>query len=629
MRLKNYVGIGIVILITAVVGFLILSTDPKPSSSSIHGHGCGHDHGHDEGNHVDPHTAGGSHEKDAHKGHDHGGGSHVAGLTEDGPQEDAHKGHDHGHDHGGASPGAGHTEDGSQEDAHKGHDHDHGSASHVDRHTEAGPQNKDDHKGHDHEGHDHKGHDHDTPADSGHHDHGEVAEGPHGGKLLKDDHFALEVSIVEDGVPPRFRAYWYEEGKPVDPKEVKLSIALKRLGGRVTRFKFVPTGDFLYSDTVVEEPHSFNAKVIAEYRGKEYRWEYSQTEARVGITADAAKTVGIRVETAGPAQIRSVLNLPGEVVLNADRMCHVVPRISGLIAESRKNLGDSVREGEVIAVLDSRELADAKSSYLVHLKREELARINFDRIKNLWERKVSPEKEFLDAQKTFEEERIERLAAAHKLRALSLSKADLEDLRKKPDGPMTRYELRAPVDGVVIAKHMSKGEWVGDKADILSIADLSTVWVDITVYADKLDVVRVGQHVTVKSDSTELEASGTVSYIGPLVGEESRTAMARVVIDNPKGRWRPGMFVSATLVREDDRVPVAVRPEAIQTLDRLGPSVFVRFGDQFEARPVELGRADSQYVEVLEGLAPGEKYASAKSFILKSELGKAGISHTH
>jgi cobalt-zinc-cadmium efflux system membrane fusion protein len=456
-----------------------------------------------------------------------------------------------------------------------------------------------------------------------------MAKGPHGGRLLKDDHFSLEVSIVEDGVPPRFRVYCFEEGKPVNPKEVNLSIELKRLGNRITRFKFVPVAEFLHSDTVVKEPHSFNVTVLAEHHGKTHHWEYSQVEARVGISPDVAKTVGIRVETAGPTKIRSVLNLPGEVALNADRVCHVVPLISGLIAESRKNLGDVVREGEVIAVLDSRELADAKSSYLVHLKREELARINFDRIRNLWERKVSPEKEFLDARKAFEEEKIERLAAVQKLRALGLSKDDLENLRKNPDGPMTRYELRAPFDGVVIEKHMSKGEWVDDKADILCVADLATVWVDITVYANDLDAVRLGQHVTVKSDSTDLQASGKVSYVGPLVGEESRTAKARVVIDNRKGRWRPGMFVSVQLIREEKQVPVAVKAEAIQTLDRFGPSVFVRHGNQFEARPVELGRTDSRHVEVLKGLASGEQYASAKSFILKSELGKAGISHAH
>lgn len=550
MRLKDYVGIGTVILISAVAGILILGTDPKPPASVDHGH----DHG-DEA-HVDHRPAAKAHEVHGHEGHNHEPGEHS--------------------------------------------DHD-----------------------------DHEGHDHEPGEHSGHEDHEESATGPHGGKLLKEGRFEVEVSIFEEGVPPRFRIYCYEDEKPVDPKEVNLSVESIRLGDRVTRFKFEPRGNYLHSDTVVEEPHSFDVKLVAEHRGKTYHWEYSQIEARVHLPVEVAKRVGIRVDTVGPAQIRSVLELPGEIALNADQVCHVVPRVSGVIAEARKNLGDTVKAGEVIAVIDSRELADAKSRYLVRLKREELARINYDRLKNLWEKKVTPEKDFLEARKTFEEEKIERVAAAQKLRALGLSDADLEDLRKNPNAPMTVYELRAPVDGVVITKHMSKGEWVGEKADILSIADLSKVWVDITVYANFLDAVRVGQRVAVKSDSTDLEARGVVSYVGPLVSEGSRTAKARVVLDNPHRRWKPGMFVTVKVVRKEGRAPLAVKTEAVQTLDRFGPVVFVRYGDYFEARPVELGLKDSQNVEVLRGLSPGEKYASARSFMLKSELGIEGVSHTH
>jgi cobalt-zinc-cadmium efflux system membrane fusion protein len=182
---------------------------------------------------------------------------------------------------------------------------------------------------------------------------------------------------------------------------------------------------------------------------------------------------------------------------------------------------------------------------------------------------------------------------------------------------------------VVITKHISKGEFVQDNADVLCIADLSTVWVDIIVYADNLDSVHVGQRATVKADANHLTAEGVITYVGPIVGEKSRTARARIVVDNPQGKWRPGMFVSVRLVKEEADVPVAVKSEAIQQLDRFGPAVFVRYGDFFEVRPVELGRADSDTVEVVKGLFPGEKYASARSFLIKSELGKGGLSHTH
>ncbi len=490
-----------------------------------------------------------------------------------------------------------------------GHGHGHGKAVHNDR--------------------DHDEHGHDGEAHSDHHDHDGSGKGPHGGRLFVEGHFELEVVIFEEGVPPRFRVYCYEEHKPVDPKEVSVAVELKRLGDRVTRFSFEPKGEFLHSDTVVEEPHSFDVKVIAEHEGKKHQWEYSQIEGRVELVPEVADTVGIEVETADSRRIRSVLELPGEVVLNADRVCHVVPRVSGVVTDCRKNLGDSVKAGEVVAVIDSRELADAGSQYLVRLHREELARINYQRTKRLWEDRVSPEKEYLDADKAFQEARVERLAASQKLRALGLSGKDIEALRENPESSMTGYSLKAPFDGVVITKHMSPGEWVEEKADILRIADLSTVWVDITVYADNLDAVRVGQKVSVKSDATDLTAEGIVSYIVPLVGEKSRTAKARVVIDNPHGKWRPGMFVSVRLIKEETEVPVAVRPEAVQSLERFGDAVFVRYGDHFEVRPIILGRGDSEFVEVVKGLSPGEKYASAKSFLIKSELAKGGLSHAH
>lgn len=441
--------------------------------------------------------------------------------------------------------------------------------------------------------------------------------------------FEVEVTIFEKGVPPHFRIYSYENHKPIDPKDVNVTVELHRLGGRVTEFKFHPAGDYLKCDKIVEEPHSFDVKVSAEHDGKKYEWEYDQIEGRIHLRPEVARRVGIQALLAGPQRIISILELPGEIVLNADRVSHIVPRITGVVAEARKNLGDPVKEGEVIAVIDSRELANAKSGYLVHRKREELARINYERIKKLWEQRVSPEKDFIDAQKTLEEEKIETLAAAQKLRALGLSKAELEDLRRDPDQLMTRYELRAPFDGVVITKHLTKGEWVGESADIMSVADLSTVWVDITVYATYLDSVRVGQKVTVAADSSDINDSGVVSYVGPLVGEETRTATARVVLENADGRWRPGMFVTVKIVQRDEHVPLAIRKEAVQTMERFGSVVFVQYGDQFEVRPVELGRSDGINVEVLKGLFPGEKYVAAKSFMLKSELSTEGLSHTH
>jgi cobalt-zinc-cadmium efflux system membrane fusion protein len=132
----------------------------------------------------------------------------------------------------------------------------------------------------------------------------------------------------------------------------------------------------------------------------------------------------------------------------------------------------------------------------------------------------------------------------------------------------------------------------------------------------------------VSSTALVSKAEGTISYVGSLLGEQSRTAKVRVTLSNPDAAWRPGLFVTVAVLGEDQNVPVAVSAEAVQTVESK-PSVFVAVPGGFEARTVKVGRSDGKTVEVLEGLKPGEKYAAVNSFVLKSELGKDKAGHGH
>ena len=460
------------------------------------------------------------------------------------------------------------------------------------------------------------------------HEGDEQVKGPHGGRLLSEDDFQVEITIYERGVPPQFRVYVFDRGKAVDPDEVKLIIELHRLGGRVDVINFRREGEYLCGDKVVEEPHSFDVKVLAEWKGKTYRWEYSQIEGRVELTPEAVQSAGIVIETAGPVQMKTVLELPGEIELNADKVVHVVPKVSGVVTEVHKNLGDMVRYGEVIAVLDSRELAELKSAYIASLKRLELARSTFDRKERLWREKISSEKDYLASRQALAEEEINLQVTTQKLLALGLSQTDLNSIPEMTGRGLTRYELKAQFDGTVIKKNLAVGEAIKEDADIFAIADLCTVWVGVTVYAKDLNVVKIGQTVTVKSEALGLKAAGTLTYLGPLVGEQTRTAQGRVVVPNTEGYWRPGLFVAVEVVQEEVPVSVAVPVDALQTY-RDWSVVFVQYNNLFEARPLELGRSDGQWVEVLHGLLPGERYVARNSFILKADLGKAGATHDH
>ncbi|MFZ5861356.1 MAG: efflux RND transporter periplasmic adaptor subunit [Nitrospirota bacterium] len=470
----------------------------------------------------------------------------------------------------------------------------------------------------------------------------DVPKGPHGGRVLSDGDFQVEVTIYERGVPPQFRVYSFEKGKPVDPSDVTLAITLRRLGGRVDDIGFSKEADYLRGDKVVYEPHSFDVEITAQRKGKASRWNYSQLEGRVQMTPEVAVATGIHVETASRARMKDVRDFPGEIGLDKNRVAHVVSRLAGVVAEVPKRLGERVKKGDVLAVLDSRELAEAKREYIESVHRLEFTQAAFVREEELWKRKISAEQDYLAGRHALEEAEIARQVTEQKLLALGLSASDLAALAVEPTGrvverevrapfvaqSLTRYEIRSPLDGVLIEKHVAIGEAIPGDADMFLVADLSTVWGEFTVHAKDLAAVRVGQRVTVRSQDLGLEAAGRVSYIGSLVGEQTRTAKAHVDIPNPKGLWRPGLFVSVALVQEEVDVPVAVRAEALQTF-RDWDVVFVRYGNEFEARPVELGRRDGEWVEIKDGLAPGEPYAARNSFVLKADLGKSGASHDH
>jgi cobalt-zinc-cadmium efflux system membrane fusion protein len=140
--------------------------------------------------------------------------------------------------------------------------------------------------------------------------------------------------------------------------------------------------------------------------------------------------------------------------------------------------------------------------------------------------------------------------------------------------------------------------------------------------------VRVGERVTTRSTAFEQVAVGKLAYVGALIGEQTRTAQAHVVVDNPDAAWRPGLFVNVEVAAGQSAAPVAVAADAVQTLEGK-PVVFVRTRDGFAPVAVALGRSDGRRVEVASGLKAGQAYASNGSFVVKSEAGKAAASHEH
>ncbi|WP_420131186.1 divalent metal ion exporter adaptor subunit IhpB [Rhodopseudomonas sp.] len=194
---------------------------------------------------------------------------------------------------------------------------------------------------------------------------------------------------------------------------------------------------------------------------------------------------------------------------------------------------------------------------------------------------------------------------------------------------LTSYELKSPLAGTVIDRQISLGEYASEQKPAFVVADLSTIWVDLSVYRQDIQRVRIGDEVLIDPDDVRGEIKGRIDYLAPIGALDTQTALARVVLPNTDGRLRPGLFVTARLVLAKRDVPVAVRAGAIQTLENK-TVVFVREADDaLEARPVVVGEQDARFVEIKAGLTAGERYVAENSFVVKAEMGKGEAEHGH
>ena len=198
---------------------------------------------------------------------------------------------------------------------------------------------------------------HDSHEDEhGHDDHEEeVAKGPHGGRLLMQDDFSLEITIYETGLPPEFHIYVYHDNQPVAPDEVTLDVELTRLGNITDHIKFMPREDYLRGNAVVYEPHSFEVTVKATFESESYSWHYDNFEGRTEIPDSMSKEMGIQTEVVGPLTLTETRTLTGRVQTNPNRLSRVRPRFPGVIKAIRHELGDVVRAGDILATVQSNE----------------------------------------------------------------------------------------------------------------------------------------------------------------------------------------------------------------------------------------------------------------------------------
>jgi cobalt-zinc-cadmium efflux system membrane fusion protein len=338
------------------------------------------------------------------------------------------------------------------------------------------------------------------------------------------------------------------------------------------------------------------------------------------------KLAEIDLRPAGPAPIARRLIVPGTIVPDAGRVAHVSVKLSGTVAELRKNIGDDVVKDEVLAVLESREVADAKSEYFSAKLSNELQQDLTARDKSLWEGRAVPEQQYIKSRNAAAQSEMRFGIARQKLMALGVTDTEIAGLPQAPDGTMRSQNIRAPISGRVAERKVEAGTAVGRdslETELFVIVDLSRVWVELAVSSTDLPLVREGLPVDVALRGTTEPGSGKIVFVSPLLDKETRAARVVASLGNANGLWRPGSFVTAGIVVERRDAAVAVPFSAVQTVDGR-KSVFVRTKEGFEKRDVVLGRRDGPVVEIASGLSAGETVASSNTFSLKAELSKPG-----
>ena len=348
-----------------------------------------------------------------------------------------------------------------------------------------------------------------------------------------------------------------------------------------------------------------------------------EDERAIAMSETQIKTAGIAIDNARPALIQERLHLPAQVKANAERSVALAAPAAGIVQSVLVSNGAYVKKGQALLTVNSPAVAGWRADAAAAHARLMLAQTVQAREQTLWEQGISARQDLDAAQAALQEARIAAAVARSRLDALGIGAG--KDMSNSVSSTVT---LRAPYDGVVVERPVVAGQSVDETRLLLTVADLSQVWVEAAVPGVNLAQVSAGMPAKVSIAAQPRELEGTVSFVGPVLGEATRMATARVILPNRDGRLRPGMLADVDLMGQPGNVAVTVAADAVQTVHER-TVVFVRTGAGFRAQDVSVGRSDGKRTEIVKGLDAGTPYASAGSFVLKADLGKGEAEHDH
>lgn len=334
----------------------------------------------------------------------------------------------------------------------------------------------------------------------------------------------------------------------------------------------------------------------------------------VHLDADALALSDIEL---GEARLvnRGGLRVTGAITYDQDLVSHVGPKTEGRVTELRAELGSRVAGGDVLAHLESADVGVARAELIEAEALLAIAQETFDRETRLEAEGISSRREVLDAETRLRTVEASLRSAEERLRLFGAA----------THGDGGHFDVVAPYDGVVVQRHAGRGEVVGPTDHLFTIADLSTLWIELDIFERDMSSVTQGQAVDLTTAAWPGRAfPASIVYVADILDVDSRTVRARVEVENTDGALKPGMFATAFVHTAEGETVVGVPREAVQNVE--GEEVVWIPGDEpggFLATPILLGEElPGGMVAIEAGLSAGDAVVVAGAFTLKAELAK-------
>jgi cobalt-zinc-cadmium efflux system membrane fusion protein len=369
--------------------------------------------------------------------------------------------------------------------------------------------------------------------------------------------------------------------------------------------------------------------------------KHEEMPGRVTLTAAAMSEAGVETWQVKPVDLEHLLVLNGNIGHDENRLLQVASNVRGRVAAIPVDLGARVRKGDPLLTIESVDLGKAREEFLRETSSLSVASRGYDRAKKLVEAKAISSGEFQVREGDYRSRRAAAQAAERALHLLGDSDEEVARLKSAaesdgvlPSADAPRLTLRAPFDGRVVDRKVTPGALVEALQPLLTVANLSTVWVFLQAYEKDLALLHEGLPVTIRTEAYPQESfKGRIDFVGSTLDPAVRTVKLRATVDNRAEKLKPGMFAKAHVdvprPEAEARTILAVPQSALQTLEGRS-TVFVQVEPgAFERHFVEIGHSFEGFTELLSGVRAGDVVVTEGSFVVKSEFAKASLAEEH